>query len=77
MDYNFHIKIASTDEGISADIMGSPLSLAVGVSILITDISERSNIDVNTFMGAVKEIMCKTTRIDLNGYKGMRFNEDD
>lgn len=77
MDYNFHIKIASTDEGISADIMGSPLSLAVGVSILITDISERSNIDVNTFMGAVKEIMCKTTRIDLNGYKGIRFNEDD
>lgn len=77
MDYNFHIKIASTDEGISADIKGSPLSLAVGVSILITDISERSNIDVNTFMGAVKEIMCKTTRIDLGNFQGLSFSDEN
>lgn len=77
MNCNFRINVESTNKGMAVNIEGSPFNLALGVSILITDISKRSNIDVNTFMGAVKEIMCKTTRIDLGNFQGLSFSDEN
>lgn len=77
MDRIFHISVESTNKGMAVNIEGSPFNLALGVSILITDISKRFNIDVNTFMGAVKEIMCKTTRIDLGNFQGLSFSDEN
>lgn len=77
MNYNFRINVESTNKGMEVNYEGSPFNLALGVSILITDISKMSNIDVNTFMGAVKEIMCKTTQIDLDNFQGLSFSDEN
>ena len=77
MKHNFRIYAESDDKTVKIKLKGDTISLAVGVSILITDICKQSNIDVDTFIGGVKELMCQTTKINFGGVNIISIPDDE